>query len=239
MHTAPSARAKTLKEFGNQLHLGFSPRTSPRFRGICLHGSCGDSRWRRRGTGSRHQIQTSEGCVPQAGLRTTSKASFKSKRAGCWSLDCRAAPAEVSEPALLWLLSSTPCSAASRRTTANSYARGGMNAVGARAVTSRCARKERACVDQPQNQCGEDRCSRRAACDLMLLRVRLRELAVLPSPPPTVAAIGNRWPPSRCSCAFVLDMRRPSRRMRRRRAAGLDLVRQPQRRGGRRRGRGA
>ena len=102
---------------------------------------------------------------------------------------------------------------------------GGLDAVGARAVTSRCATKERACVDGPQNQCGEDRCSRRAACDLMLLRVRLRELAVLPSPPPTVAAIGNRWPPSRCSCAFVLDMRRPSRRTRRRRAAGLDLVR--------------
>ena len=107
---------------------------------------------------------------------------------------------------------------------------GGLNAVGARALTSRCATKERACVDESQNQCGEDSCSRRAACDLMLLRVRLRELAVLPSPPPTVAAIGNRWPPSRCSCAFVIDMRRPSRRTPRRRAAGLDLVRQPQRR---------
>ena len=192
---------------------------------------------------TRYGLQTPDpdrrGCVPQAGLRTTSKASFKSKRAGCWSLDCRAAPAEVSEPALLWLLSSTPCSAASRRTTANSYARGGLDAVGARAVTSRCATKERACVDESQNQCGEDRCSRRAACDPTHVRDRLRWLAVLASPPPTGAAIGNRWPPSRCSCAFVLDMRRPSRRTRRRRAAGLDVVRQPQRRGGRRRGPGA
>ena len=168
--------------------------------------------------------------MPQAGLRTTSKASFKSKRLECWSRDCCAAPAEVSKPALLWLLSSAPCSAASRRTTANSYARGGLNAVGARAVTSRCATKERACVDESQNQCGEDRCSRRAACDPTHVRDRLRWLAVLPSPPPTGAANGNRWPPSRCSCAFVLDMRRPSRRTRRRRAVGLDLVRQPQRR---------
>ncbi len=107
---------------------------------------------------------------------------------------------------------------------------GGLNAVGARAVTSRCATKERTCIEGPQNQCGEDRCSRRAACDPTHVRDRLRWLAVLPSPPPTGAANGNRWPPSRCSCAFVLDMRRPSRRTRRRRAVGLDLVRQPQRR---------
>ena len=151
-------------------------------------------------------------------------------RSVCCSLECRETPAEVSEPELLWLLSSTPCSAASRRTTANSYARGGLDAVGARAVTPRCATKERTCIEGPQNQRGEDRCSRRAACDPTHVRDRLRWLAVLASPPPTGAAIGNRWPPSRCSCAFVLDMRRPSRRTRRRRAVGLDLVRQPQRR---------
>ena len=173
------------------------------------------------------------------GLRTTSQIIEKSKRSVCWSLEMpgnawRSVGASTAVVAEQHALLSGKAGARLRIRT-----RGGLNAVGARAATSRCVTKERACVDGPQNQCGEDRCSRRAACDLMLLRVRLRRLAVLPSPPPTVAAIGNRWPPSRCSCAFVLDMHRPSRRTRRRRAAGLDLVRQPQRRDGRRRGRGA
>ena len=177
--------------------------------------------------------------MPQAGLRTTSQNHRKIHALGLLLARmpgnaCRSFEASTALVVEQHALLSGQTGARLRIRT-----RGGLNAVGARAETSRCVTKERACVDGPQNQCGEDRCSRRAACDLMLLRVRLRRLAVLPSPPPTVAAIGNRWPPSRCSCAFVLDMRRPSRRTRRRRAAGLDVVRQPQRRGGRRRGPGA
>ena len=158
------------------------------------------------------------------------KEELKSERLECWSLDYCAAPAEVSEPALLWLLSSAPCSAGKPAHDSDFAREGGLDAVGACTVTSRCATKERTCIEGPQNQCGEDRCSRRAACDPTHVRDRLRWLAVLPSPPPTGEANGNRWPPSRCSCAFVIDMRRPSRRTPRRRAAGLDLVRQPQRR---------
>ena len=172
----------------------------------------------------QHVCATGPGCV------LLLKEELKSKRLECWSRDCCAAPAEVSKPALLWLLSGTPCSAGKPAHDCGFAREGGLDTVGACTVTSRCSTKERTCIEGPQNQCGEDRCSRRAACDPTHVRDRLRWLAVLPSPPPTGAANGNRWPPSRCSCAFVLDMRRPSRRTRRRRAAGLDLVRQPQRR---------